>query len=112
MSWEGYDQIFCMNGHYFTACEFWSPDYNNVCDCGAKPALINTVDETNCDEAGVIPDEVLKTLIIKDVQTETCNLGHTHVVAEAIYRIPTEEEARKSRHYWDASTRTYKPLED
>jgi len=48
MSFEGYDQILCENGHYHTHDCYNYTDFNAwTCFCGAKCAWYNTVDETN-----------------------------------------------------------------
>lgn len=54
MSYEGYDQVLCKNGHYFTFDCYSAPDYFGqdgdpwVCTkCGEKAVWWNGVDETN-----------------------------------------------------------------
>lgn len=110
MSYEGYTQNLCANGHYYVSGE---GIYNDVgpCQCGALAAFTNHVDDTNCDEYGIIPTTVFTTLLLEEEKVETCNLGHVHVVAEAVYRIPSEEEAKAMRHYWCSRVRDFRPLQ-
>lgn len=89
MSYEGYVQNICANGHYFTSNWAIEP----VCPhCSAASAWENHVDETNCDGYGYIPPEEFKKILIQDNQGETCNLGHYHVTCVATHRIPKEGE--------------------
>lgn len=85
-----------------------------TCHCGAKAAWWNLVDTTNgsfCDcsagrwyydvvrddrrpdgcehcENGSIDGHV-ELDVLKPAATETCNLGHEHVIEEETYKIPT-----------------------
>jgi len=108
MSFEGYYQVLCRNGHshqvdVYSGDEFVfdakpsnletvrsGQDYSSnlpvyKCNaCGEVVGWWNLVDDTNCDQAGLIAlDEV------KPAQYQTCNLGHEHTIEEAIYR-PSE----------------------
>lgn len=100
MSWEGYSQNFCQNGHFFHG----SAEYGVVpdaCSCGASISLQNIVDDTNFENHGVIPPEVLQTLLINAEETATCNMGHVHVTKMAVFRIPSKEELPSLRYYWN-----------
>lgn len=56
MSFEGWTQNICENGHYY--CDnVYVPD---GCYCGAKSVWENLVDDTNCDRYGYIPQEFIK----------------------------------------------------
>lgn len=46
MSYEGYEQLLCKNGHYDTA-DCWYNDLQPCRVCGEKIVWINSVDETN-----------------------------------------------------------------
>lgn len=100
MSYEGYSQFICKNGHYSHQDEKYdsAPD---PCTCGAEYIWENQVDETNCDAHGVIPMDVINSFILTNEVTEVCNLGHKHVTAEAIYKIPSPEQTEAMRHYLD-----------
>lgn len=58
MSYEGYEQCICANGHYFTVNALSVVDYNPKCySCNAKAVWTNSVDQTQGDEYGYIPQE-------------------------------------------------------
>ena len=97
MSYEGHTQVICSNGHYFER-----DAYNKMkCFCQADDAWINEVDDTNCDSCGIIPMESLSKFLIQPEVQEQCSLGHTHVVLEATYRIPTVAEIKYLECTWD-----------
>ncbi len=99
MSFEGYEQLICKNGHYRIFDVYF---VSETCDCGAPWAMINIVDETNGTSDGIIPRDTLDSWIIKPAIEKTCpHCGHTKQVSEAIYRIPSEEERQSSRVYVD-----------
>lgn len=119
MSWEGYAQVFCKNGHLHGNWDdtyFYSGDADatrSACPaCGAPPGYENVVDDTNCDQQGILTDEVLKTLLISPEETATCSLGHTHVTKAAVYRIPTKKEAKELCSFWDETKGVYVRLKD
>lgn len=110
MSYEGYVQCICSAGHFFSASAY---DEKLICSCGKEAAWHNNVDDTNCDEYGVIPVSVIEVrLLLSKAKVETCNLGHKHVMEPAIYRVPTLEETedwrcvRKSNGYQKLKPRT------
>lgn len=99
MSFEGYEQLICGNGHYRTFDVYSVPE---TCNCGAKWAMINIVDETNSPGQGIISRDTLDSWIIRPAIKETCShCGHVKQVSEAIYRIPSEEERQSSRVYFE-----------
>ena len=51
MSFEGYSQAICENGHRFDLF-----DFQENCECGARAAWENVVDDTNCLLEGIILD--------------------------------------------------------
>lgn len=106
MSYEGYTQNICDNGHLFDSSEGYFGDYsdnNNHCpDCKATTAWSNSVDQTNGDEVGIIPVEQFQKLLISKAVVQTCNLGHPHQISPAIYRLPKEGEL--IRHYRNGLT--------
>lgn len=100
MSYEGYEQHLCTNGHRFDAGEHWDGEPRICDDCGAGSAFCNDVDETNCDGVGVIPNW----------DAWLIDAGPPEV-----YRIPTEEEHRAARCCTESTGPgqwLYHPLED
>lgn len=92
MSYEGYEQHICRNGHRFDAdCYSTGP----TCHCGAKPFWSNSVDQTNCDEVGFITESEFKKLLVLEQKSEKCNLGHMHITQHEVYRFPKEGELRR-----------------
>jgi hypothetical protein len=92
MSFEGYWQLLCKNGH----CSDYPVTYggeeayfkNFTCDhliegkpCGAKVEWTNLVDDTNCDAYGYHKMEEQTKAIVK-----RCDLGFEHVWTEATYK--------------------------
>ncbi len=104
MSYEGYTQNICKAGHYYERDCYEEYELCGVPGCTEPPAWSNSVDQTNGEEFGVIPDEKLDTFIISKPGTHECPTCH-HVKLEGytIYRIPTKEETREMRHAyrWD-----------
>ena len=87
MSYEGYAQLLCPGGHYYTAPEPWCrEDADMQCQICKKMAVwVNEVDDTNCDEVGYI-DPIFLTL------------EHgTHDDENARYRVPSTEETETLR---------------
>jgi len=110
MSYEGHHQFLCANGHLWSAPENYGTEEYEPCPyCKAEIAFDNPVDDTNGDEYGVIPPEEWEKLLVSKAVYETCNLGHQHCTMEAVYRIPTNEEAQTLRHFWDWETKTRQP---
>lgn len=100
MSYEGYVQTICANGHYDTFPETYGEGYPLCSHCGALPAWTNPVDNTNCDSVGVIPPHQLEKFVVSRT-VAVCNLGHDH--GEVLYRIPSETETEEARHWYDGS---------
>ena len=97
--YEGFCQAICMRGHYSVFPDNRMLEEQTHCDCGVPYAWWNFVDDTNCDQYGVIPNFVMDKFIIKPQVVEKCNLGHEHVTSRAVYRFPTEVETLQSRHW-------------
>jgi len=59
MSYEGFSQVLCEKGHYHTINCYNTPhDWDEwKCDCGAKKAHENMVNETNGESVGYIEME-------------------------------------------------------
>ena len=54
MSYEGYYQIICENGHYSCVSESYGEHPITCHECNAEPKWTNAVDETNCYDDGFI----------------------------------------------------------
>lgn len=95
MSYEGYTQNLCENGHRFS-----SPDHlwfgnGTLCPfCNEKVCWNNSVDQTNFEDVGYISDEDWSRFLLTPEETQVCNLGHTHITKHATYLVPTEEQCR------------------
>lgn len=99
MSYEGYEQYICANGHYSEADAYCSPSLCPV--CGSETGWHNRVDETNGDSVGIIPLELLnEKFLISAEDTKICNLGHQHITQHAIYRVPSAKETKPLQHYY------------
>jgi hypothetical protein len=97
MSYEGYTDHLCENGHH------WQIDaqaHYVICPyCSKDSVWQNEVDETNCDSVGIIMAEGWKSLCISEKKIETCgHCNHSRTMEPARYRIPSEEELKKLRH--------------
>lgn len=98
MSYEGYVQCICKNGHYYEY-NAYARDNDRVCyQCGTESAWTNAVSETNCDSYGQIPMKWLREQFLKEkAHVETCNLGHQHTVKQETFYIPTPSHAERLR---------------
>lgn len=82
MSYEGYVQCLCTNGCYWTVGP-WDRDEECLCPtCRIDPVWRNSVNTTNCDDIGFIEMSQFQ-------------------VALDTYRVPTEEETKNARMYYD-----------
>ncbi len=88
MSFEGFYQAICKNGHLFNfgVTYEWDEETKEVCPyCKEHVAWWNLVDDTNCDRAGFIHkfEELTPTVF------ETCQCcGHSKRVKEPTFKIP------------------------
>lgn len=103
MSYEGYNQHICKNGHYYTRDDIGCWEDEDPCDdawhakpCGERPVWSNAVDDTNCDSYGEI--DMIPFLVSVRI-SEVCNLGHKHTVEDPRYRVPTDDETATARSY-------------
>lgn len=110
MSFEGFEQHICASGHlYEVECAYMFGDDPDGCLlCGQHSVWRNIVDNTNGNAVGFIPDHQFTVLTPR--VTEICNLRHEHTMAEPTYKVPTEAETAKMRHYWDDVKGMYVPL--
>ena len=86
MSYEGRQQVWCGNGHYWEI-DAYDTDSASCPTCKAKVALVNSVDDTNGDSYGYI--EPIEQVPAKHC---TCACGNKHVTEPARYKIPTLED--------------------
>ncbi len=101
MSYEGREEHLCEVGHRWAVSCYAS--WPKCPFCGAASIWDNAIDDTNGNAVGTIPDEVWEGLLLSPERRETCNLGHAHVVEQALYRTPTPDEVKNMRHYWNGS---------
>jgi ferredoxin len=101
MSYEGYEQLICKNGHYFENYDTYN--YEASCPiCQEKAAWNNQVDQTNGGNQGIIFQADLKRFIKEEAKKETCpTCSHCKEIAPAVYRIPTKEETYPLQRYDD-----------
>lgn len=96
MSYEGYVQRLCENGH-FSVVDAFSQEASACSACGKAFVWTNDVDETNGDSWGFIDVERFRT---SSTETKTCDMGHVHFVEHPpVYRIPTNTETTASRSF-------------
>ena len=97
MSYEGYDQVLCENGHYHTydCWEFWTSEGWVCPNCGAKAVWSNMVDVTN----GSWDEETHERIdgFVELQLLDECKCGHCGSILEVRYKIPTEEDMIKAK---------------
>ncbi len=100
MSFEGYYQKICSNGHYFEEDVYFDNAICPVLGCKAAPTWSNQVDQTNGEEYGKIPLTEMAKFVIKHGTTDRCpTCGHCTLEGEDIHRIPTPEETEAIRTF-------------
>jgi hypothetical protein len=88
MSFEGYIQRLCKNGHLEEIDVYDFESKNEMCDeCGEDWIWQNTVDETNGGDVGRVELEIDQPYKY-ETTCECC--GSQRLVAEETYKIPTE----------------------
>lgn len=98
MSYEGYEQCLCENGHYW---EQDCRDEDRFCvECHLPIVWQNSVAETNVDGYGHIDMEQFKVAEAKVDACPTCK--HTKEVEPARYRMPTPEETKAARTRYES----------
>jgi hypothetical protein len=90
MSYEGHQQIWCKNGHYWEV-DVYGEAPQSCPTCMAKVAFVNDVDDTNGDSYGYI-----KPIEKAAAQCCTCNCGNKHVIVPARYEIPQKRSRARS----------------
>jgi len=98
MSFEGYYQILCLNGHHVAEDAYSYLGDSWACPtCGAKAAWENLVDVTNgsYDDNGVRVDGFVELEVMEEGCACTCEkCGNVHYTSPIRYRVP-EEKGRK-----------------
>jgi hypothetical protein len=94
MSYEGYEQHICKNGHYFEvdANEALIGEEARCFTCKETSAWHNPVDETNYEQNGKIPYEVLHEKYLKEPDICKCDKCGDQHLKTAIFNIPPAEE--------------------
>ena len=93
MSYEGYSQYICKNGHYWT-CDVNVDD--NICPiCKEKYVWFNDVDETNGshDDEGKRIDGYIKPKL-RSIKKGKCNSCGKEHICEELYRIPRSKKKK------------------
>jgi predicted RNA-binding Zn-ribbon protein involved in translation (DUF1610 family) len=70
MSYEGYSQCICKCGYYYEV-DAADSDYNCP-KCGQMYAWCNSVDETNYNDDGIVPWDILQSRFLKYGKIPTC----------------------------------------
>lgn len=120
MSYEGSEEHLCENGHRWEiGCRYdWDDEGELTCPyahCGKKSVWYHSIDDTNCDSVGTIPEEIWEKFLIAPVQTKECpTCHHKEVIELARYKIPatTREELARLEHYWDAVGNRWRKVGD
>lgn len=92
MSYEGYEQVLCKNGHLFNMYDIGYTELEDDCykcpSCKTKPVWYNCVDQTNdSGDEYVIKLEVL-TAQENEVVIDKYGKKHMLVVKEETYKLP------------------------
>lgn len=74
MSWEGFIQCWCRNGHHFSPDPYGYYDEYVCPKCGMKSVFTHTVNQTNCDGIYLEPIRLYGD----------------------IYEIPTEDDVKRA----------------
>ena len=85
MSYEGYVEELCANGHLRTRDVYQE---SLACPCHAPIVFEHHVNETNgtmLDDPGTLPYPFE---VEKKAEFVTCDLGHKHYTSERTYKIP------------------------
>lgn len=114
MSYEGEEEHLCKNGHRWAMpCQYSFGEIDTQCPyCPEVSAWSNSIDHTNGESFGEIPEEEWKKLEISGGCICTCSCGNVHTKEEPRYRIPTEAELKKMRHFWNSETDQYSLVEE
>lgn len=109
MSYQGFAQCLCSQGHLY---EINAYETNDNCPiCQSECVFYNGVDDTNGEMSGYIPDTIWQKLIISPMVQKTCDLGHTHIITYATYKVPAKEDLSKIRYFLNPNSYNWEPLQ-
>jgi len=98
MSYEGYEQKICNNGHYWTEDSIetmWDDEVKSCSKCGEKPVWENSVNLTNGsfddDGDGSRIDGFIELEIEKETSGICSECGEKHI-CERLYKIPEDDD--------------------
>ena len=100
MSYEGYSQFWCKNGHYWKIdCEelpnlMYEEDKKQKCPvCGEEEVFENMVNITNgsFDDDGIRIDGYMDPELIESHKSKCENCGKEHLCECALYKIPIKK---------------------
>lgn len=95
MSYEGYKDCICANGH-LTSQDAYEDHPCVVCE--APIVWVNEIDQTNGEDVGYISSEDMRSFCIERETTSKCPTCHSHTLYKpAVYRVPTPEETASIR---------------
>lgn len=99
MSYEGYVQRLCEDGHYSTVEAYFTSNDMDNCPvlvngnpCAKPIAWTNDVDQTNDNG----DDTVVTLTRTHDTRTHTCECGNVHTIEPDRFHIPTDKGWRIS----------------
>jgi len=92
MSYEGYEEFLCENGHYFTLPEFFCGGEIKCEYCGGSEVWSNEVDETNGEGFCFGPDRLRMKTEAEYYECQDPKCGHKTLIKPATYDTPTIEE--------------------
>lgn len=98
MSWEGYQQIMCKNGHLYSVDANTFASECKCPHCSEKSVWSNIVDTTNgsFDDSGTRIDGYVEPKEKTESVHCTCtSCGHVHISKPATYEIPKNKRNRR-----------------
>ena len=87
MSYEGYVERLCKNGH-LRSFDCWEDNEETKCLCGEPFVFRHDVDQTNGDDPNDQGTMPFPFEVDRAATYVTCNLGHKHITSETTYKIP------------------------
>lgn len=98
MSYEGYVQTICDNGHYSVRDDSHGAPDETCFECGSsKVVWANPVDDTNCESYGYIDKRLIDMFLKNEALTKRCDLGHMHLVKPPVYKTEGLDILKKFR---------------
>lgn len=91
MSYEGYEQFLCADGHYWTTdALFWGEEKPPCPSCKKPAVLCNSVDQTNGPDVGRMLFEE-----VAPAKTCTCKCGNVHETESARLKPKIDPKTHK-----------------